>query len=178
MTLFKSLSPNFWEYFNSFPLVATFLIKAPVPPITPVRRAPSVPNLILFNISLTACSFPPSSDSVSRAVGPPNKSPMVPKSSTSATKTPSAIPPATAPAAYFMVLPLAFNSNASCPALARVLLLRLKYFPLLADCIALMAAFAPYLYAIPPGTPMLTSAAAILPAVVDSAFSSKFPKFL
>ena len=81
----------------------------PVPPIIPVSKAPSVPNLILLTISRTAWSLPPSSDSVSRAVGPPNKSPIVPNSPTSATKIPSAIPPETAPAINLAVLPLAFN---------------------------------------------------------------------
>ena len=62
---------------------------APTPPITPVRRAPSVPNLILFTMDLAALSFPSAKDKSFKAVGPPNKSPRVPKSSVSATKTPS-----------------------------------------------------------------------------------------
>ena len=44
--------------------------------------------------------------------------------------------------------------------------------------IALVAALVPYRYAIVAGTPILIKAAAIFPAVVDSAFSSMFPNFL
>ena len=95
-----------------------------------------------------------------------------------ATKTPSATPPATAPAANFATLPFLFNCKAVCPALASAGLLRVKYFPALAALIAAVAALVPYLNAIPPGTPMLTRADVILPAVVASAFSSMLPNFL
>ena len=129
-------------------------------------------------MDLAALSFPSFKERSSNSVGPPNKSPIVPKSSTSATKTPSATPPATAPAANLAALPFLFNCKAFCPALASAGLLRVKYFPLLADWIAQLAALVPYLNAIPPGTPMLTRADVILPAVVASAFSSMLPNFL
>ena len=176
--LFKILSPQLLEYFKALPLVATFFIAVPVPPITPVSNAPSVPNLTLFKRDLVALSFPSFKERSSNSVGPPNKSPIVPKSSTSATKTPSATPPATAPAANLAALPFLFNFKAFCPALANVGLLSVKYFPLLADLIAQLAALVPYLNAIPPGIPMLTRADVILPAVVASAFSPMLPNFL
>ena len=61
---------------NSFFLFLNFLIVAPVPPIKPVNIAPSVPNLILFNKSLTA-SLP---SVLSISVGPPKRSPKLPTS--------------------------------------------------------------------------------------------------
>ena len=48
----------------------------PIPPIKPVNKAPSVPNLILLT-NLLAGSKSPSSSLCSR-VGPPNNSPKVP----------------------------------------------------------------------------------------------------
>ena len=71
---------------------------APIPPRTPVNKAPSVPNLTLL-INCLAGSFLSSSLFIS--VGPPNKSPKVPIPSTSPTKTPSATPPAAAPVKNF-----------------------------------------------------------------------------
>ena len=47
-------------------LLVSFLITLPVPPINPVNKAPSVPNLALFNKSVRG-----SSDSLSISVGPP-----------------------------------------------------------------------------------------------------------
>ena len=175
--LFKILSVKLLLYFNSFPLVANRLIRLPVPPITPVSKAPSVPNLILFNTSRVAWSLPPVEDSRSSAVGPPNKSPIVPNSSTSPTKTPSATPPVTAPAPNLKTLPFLFNAIAFWASSAKVLLLRVKYFPTLAFLIAWLAILVPYLKANPPGIPMLTRAAVIFPAVVASAFSSMSPNF-
>ena len=176
--VFKILSPQLRLYFKCFPRCATFLMVAPTPPMTPVSKAPSVPNLTLLTMDLAALSFPSAKDKSFNAVGPPNKSPSVPKSSVLATKTPSATPPATAPAANLATLPFLFNSKAFCPALASAGLLRVKYLPALADLIAALAALVPYLNAIPPGTPMLTRADVILPAVVASAFSSMLPNFL
>ena len=48
-----------------------------------------------------------------------------------------------------------------------------KYFPSFLDLNAALAIAAPLVNATAPGTPMLTSASVILPAVVASAFSSK-----
>ena len=44
----KPLSATFPAFLASF----NFLIAAPAPPKAPVNKAPSVPNLILFKISL------------------------------------------------------------------------------------------------------------------------------
>ena len=110
--LFKSLSVKLLLYFNSFPRVATLLIKDPVPPITPVSNAPSVPNFNLFNKTSVAASLPSKPEISLRSVGPPSKSPIVPKFSASATKTPSAAPPAVAPAIYFKVFSFPFNVKA------------------------------------------------------------------
>ena len=96
------------EYLNSLPLVASFLIVFPAPPKTPTNNAPSVPNLTLLINSLSG-SY---SSSLSISVGPPNKSPKVPISSTSPTKTPSAAPPDVAAAKNLAVFPFLFNSAA------------------------------------------------------------------
>ena len=82
------LISNFLFLFVSLPIVF------PTPPITPVKSAPSVPNLTLFNISRAASGSSP----LSISVGPPSKSPKLPMSWTSPTKTPSPTPPAKAPA--------------------------------------------------------------------------------
>ena len=96
------------EYLNSFPLLANAFIVVPPPPMTPVNNAPSVPNLTLLINSLSG-SY---SSSLANSVGPPNKSPKVPASSTSPTNTPSAKPPAVAPPINFAVFPFLFNSSA------------------------------------------------------------------
>ena len=59
---FKILSPQLLEYFKKPPRVATFFMAAPVPPMTPVSKAPSVPNLTLFNMDLAALSLPSAID--------------------------------------------------------------------------------------------------------------------
>ena len=82
------LISNFLFLFVSLPIVF------PTPPITPVKSAHSVPNLTLFNISRAASGSSP----LSISVGPPSKSPKLPMSWTSPTKTPSPTPPAKAPA--------------------------------------------------------------------------------
>ena len=64
----------------------------PAAPIAPVNAAPSKPNFNLFKSSASGVL-----DSLSNFVGPPNKSPKLPASSTSPTNTASATPPATAP---------------------------------------------------------------------------------
>ena len=107
--LLRILSVKLLLYFKCFPLLATLPIKFPTPPMTPVSKAPSVPNLILFKTSRVASSLPPALDSLSRSVGPPNRSPMLPKSSTSPTKTPSATPPVTAPAPNLATFPFLFK---------------------------------------------------------------------
>ena len=134
------------------PLVLlNFLTPAKAPPIAPVKAAPSKPNFNLFNNSVSG--FPVS---LSISVGPPNKSPNDPASSTSPTKIPSATPPDSAPLANLLTFsPL------------------LKYVP---ASLALSAALVkpdPTLNASPPGIPMLTISSVILPAAVASAASSK-----
>ena len=133
------------------PLVSlNFLIPAKPAPNAPVKAAPSKPNFNLFNNSASGVC-----DSLSVLVGPPNKSPKVPASSTSPTKIPSATPPDTAPLANL----LAFSAL-------------LKYVP---ASLALNAALVkpdPTLNASPPGIPMLTISSVILPAAVASAASS------
>ena len=79
---------------NFSPRPANLLTVEPIPPMTPVNKAPSVPNLTRFNKSLTASSPSP----LVISVGPPIKSPKLPIFSTSPTKTPSAKPPPNAPA--------------------------------------------------------------------------------
>ena len=141
----------------------------PTPPITPVNKAPSVPNLTRLISSLSG-SY---SSSRSSCVGPPSKSPKDPICSTSPTNTLSAKPPDVAAAINFAVLPLALSSAAFLPALTRFGLSRTKYFFNFLDCKALLARLAPLVKAIPPGTPMLTNVSVIFPIVVASAFSSK-----
>ena len=75
------------------PLVSlNFLTPAKAPPMAPVKAAPSKPNFNRFNNSVSGSPV-----SLSTFVGPPNKSPKVPASSTSPTKIPSATPPDSAP---------------------------------------------------------------------------------
>jgi hypothetical protein len=168
--------------FPALAVLLSFLIAAPALPITPVNKAPSAPNLTLFNISLTGSYVCPSK-SLSNSVGPPIRSPKVPASSTSPTKIPSATPPAPAPAAKeaaFSKL-VADSSNAFIfLLLVRVLLipfciflpafpLKFKYFPPRAALTAPL----PILKATPPGIAILVISSVILPAVVAAAASSK-----
>ena len=149
-------------------LSVNFFITVPVPPIIPVNKAPSVPNLTLFNISVTALS-----SSLSIPVGPPNRSPKDPICSTSPTNTPSAAPPPKAPAINCLPLPLAVSSNASSVAFTNLGLFNFTYLPFLDAIIADLARLLAPLKAKPPGIPMLIRASVILPAAVASAFSSR-----
>ena len=144
------------------------LTNLPVPPISPVNNAPSVPNLILFNSSLVGSS----SVDLSIFVGPPIKSPNDPIFSTSPTNTASAKPPPNAPAINLFVLPRAFNSNASSTAPLRLGFVALKYLLFLPARIASSAILDAILKPLAAGKPILTNASVILPAVVASAFSS------
>ena len=92
-TLSINLSILLLAMSNFLPRPASLITVEPIPPITPVNKAPSVPNLTLFNKSLTASSPSP----LSILVGPPIKSPKLPIFCTSPTKTPSATPPPKAP---------------------------------------------------------------------------------
>ena len=75
--------------------------------MSPVNKAPSVPNLTLLAKAL-AGSLSPSTVSCN-SVGPPRKFPKVPAASTSPMKTPSIAPPVMAPAANFVALPAVFS---------------------------------------------------------------------
>ena len=89
-------------------LFVNFLITLPVPAITPVNNAPSVPNLTLFNKSVNGSSV-----SLSISVGPPIRSPNVPICSTSPTNVASPTPPPIAPPINLFVLPLVFKLTTS-----------------------------------------------------------------
>jgi len=154
---------------NPLFLFVIFLITLPVPLRIPVNNAPSVPNLILFNISLVASG---SVSLLSILVGPPIRSPNVPSFSASPTNTPSATPPPNAPAINCLPLPFAVSSNASSAAPTRPLFPNLTYLLFLPASIAALDKPAALLNAIPPGIPMFTNASVILPAAVASAFSS------
>ena len=154
---------------NPLFLFVIFLITVPAPLRIPVNNAPSVPNLILFNISLVASG---SVSLLSILVGPPNKSPNVPIASASPTNTPSAIPPPIAPAINCLPLPLAVSSNASSAASTNFLFPNLTYLLFLPASIAVFAIPLADLKANPPGIPIFTNASVILPAAVASAFSS------
>ena len=156
------------------PLFAIAFIVVPIPPIKPVNKAPSVPNLTLFTKSLVTLS----SLLLSNSVGPPTKSPKVPMVSTSATKTPSATPLPNVPAPKALSLSFLVNFVASIlacrrPLASRDFLSKLKYFLAFFALIALLAKLAPLVKAIPPGTPIPIKVSVILPAAVASAFSSK-----
>ena len=149
-------------------LSVNFFITVPAPLIAPVNNAPSVPNLTLFNISLTALS----SSSLLILVGPPNKSPNVPISSTSPTNVASAAPAPKAPATACLVLPAPVSVVPLPRSSNNFGSLSFTYLPF---CLANIADFANPLAlfkAIPPGIPMLTNSSVIFPAVVASAFSS------
>ena len=153
---------------NCLFLFVNFFITVPAPLMAPVNNAPSVPNLTLFKISLTALS----SSSLLIAVGPPNKSPNVPTPSTSPTNVASAAPAPKAPATACLafpvpvsVVPLPISSN-------NFGSLSFTYLPFcLANIADLASPLAPF-KAIPPGIPMLTNNSVIFPAAVASAFSS------
>ena len=133
----------------------SLLITLPVPAITPVNNAPSVPNLTLFNKSVNGSSV-----SLSTSVGPPIKSPNVPICSTSPTNAASPTPPPSAPPINLFVLPLVFNSKTS-SANFFTSPEGLKYLPVFAAFIASTAILEPTLKPAVAGIPMLTNASVI-----------------
>ena len=138
-----------------------------------MNNAPSVPNLTLLIRSLAGSRF--SGSVLCKAVGPPNKVPKVPASSTSPIKSPSNVPPVTAPAPNLAALPFEFNLASLVVVSTKILPLSSaseKYLPAFLVLNAVLAMEVPILKPTPPGTPMLTNSSAIFPAVVASAFSS------
>ena len=150
-------------------LLVILPISLPVPPRIPVNNAPSVPNLILFNISLEASGLV---SLLSILVGPPIRSPNVPAWSTSPMNTPSAIPPPNAPAINALPLPFAVSSKALSAALTIAGSATLNNVLFLPASIEVFAMLLALLNATPPGTPMFTNSFVIFPAAVASAFSS------
>ena len=155
-----------------FTWLLNFLIPNPTPPSNPVNAVPSIPNFNLFNNSASAVPL-----DLSISVGPPNKSPNVPASSTSATNAASATPPKPAPVPKAFILSLIVASSSNFVSLSALDSLDKscagsKYLPAFLPAIATFAKLLPALNAIPPGTPMLIISSVILPAVVASAASS------
>ena len=95
-------------YASSLPRVARAFAPTPAPYTNGVNNMDSEPNLTLFINFLTASSCGVSSSTWSKAVGPSNKSPKVPISSTSATKVSPAAPPNT-PAENLFIPAALFN---------------------------------------------------------------------